>query len=66
MNFRQDGDEFFETVEKMQAVVETFASYGSGWVLQQVFQVFINLQSFLESVDHPTLTCFFEFENLRF
>ena len=50
----------------MQAVVETFASYGSGWVLQQVFQVFINLQSFLESMDHPTLTCFFEFENLRF
>ena len=30
----------------MQAVVETFASYGSGWVLQQVFQVFIKLAKF--------------------
>ena len=26
-------------VEKMQAVLKTFASYGSGWVLQQVIQV---------------------------
>ena len=30
------------------------------------FKFLLNLQNFLESVDHPTLTCFFEFENLRF
>ena len=33
-------------VEKMQAVLETFASYGSGWVLQHVIQVFVKLAKF--------------------
>ena len=28
-----EDDEFFEMVKKIQAVKETFASYGSGWVL---------------------------------
>ena len=41
-----EDDEFFEMVEKMQAVLETFASYGSGWVLQHVIQVFVKLAKF--------------------
>ena len=32
MSLGLEDDEFFEMVEKMQAVLETFASYGSGWV----------------------------------
>ena len=46
MSFGLEDDEFFETVEKMQAVLETFASYGSGWVLQHVIQVFVKLAKF--------------------
>ena len=41
-----EDDEFFEMVEKIQAVLESFASYGSGWVLQHVIQVFVKLAKF--------------------
>ena len=36
MNLIVEDDEFFEMVEKMQAVLETFASYASRWVVQHV------------------------------
>ena len=42
----EDDNSFFEIVEKMQAVLETFASYGSGWVLQHVIQVFVKFAKF--------------------
>ena len=62
MSLGLEYDEFFEMVEKMQAVLETFASYGSGWVLQHVIQVFVKLGKFSPPVGHLILTCLFEFE----
>ena len=43
MRLRLEDDHLFEMVEEMQAVLETSASYGSGWVLQQVIQFFVKL-----------------------
>ena len=38
--------EFFEMVKKMRAVLDTFASNGSGWVLQHVIQVLVKFAKF--------------------
>ena len=34
---------FFELVDRMQSVLHSFASHGSGWVLQQVVRLFIKV-----------------------
>ena len=39
-------DEIFEFFEKIQAVLENFASHESGWVLQHVIQFSVKLEKF--------------------
>ena len=46
MNLGVENDEFFEMVEKIQAVLGTFASYASSWVVQHVIQNFLKLAKF--------------------
>ena len=41
-------DEFFEILEKMQAILETFASHKSGWFLQHVIQFWMTCCKMLD------------------
>ena len=63
MNLGLEDDELCETVGKMKAVFETFASYGSGWVLQHLIQIFIKLANFSAIRKFTFFDLPFEFEN---
>ena len=47
MSLGLEVEDFYDMVEKMQAVLQTFAFYGIGWVFELVSQVFAKLARFL-------------------